>query len=223
MNAVDSMQSTPKQQIFYMSYSLDDLKKVSFSKTISANDVDLKAADKVQAFNQIFSMSVKVDGGEVSVPFADVANPTIAFPPNTESFVPSFTTSGTFIYVNGKLWNEGDKVNVGKGIEIKVAAYNGDIRTYLLDALTPSSPVLEIKTSGLSAKWSAVSSISLAGKSLGSCEIKAKGGEYNPKEKNNFNIKFDEKQEILGITQNKRWTLESNVGDPACIRGLLGY
>lgn len=223
MNAVDSMQSTPKQQIFYMSYSIDDLKKVSFSKTVSANDVDLKAVDKVQAFNQIFKMSVKVDGGEVSVPFADVANPTIAFPPNTESFVPSFTTSGSLIYVNGKLWNEGDKVNVGKGIEIKVVAYNGDIRTYLLDAITPSSPILEIKTNGLSADWSDLRSISLAGKALGSCEIKAKGGEYNPKEKNNFNIKFDEKQEILGIIQNKRWTLESNVGDPACIRGLLGY
>ncbi len=222
MEAVDSLQGTPNQQIIYMSYSLDDVKKISFSESVSEKNVDLKAKDKVQVFNQIYSMSVIVDGKKISVPFVD-NNPIVAFPPKTESFVPSFSSSGSFIYVNGKLWNEGDKVNVGKGIEIKVAAYNGDIRTYLLDALTPSSPILEIKASGLSADWSNVKSISLDGKALGDCEIKAKGGDYDPNEKNSFTLKFDKKQEVLGITQNKRWTLEANAGDVACIRGLLGY
>ncbi|MCQ2189632.1 MAG: CotH kinase family protein [Paludibacteraceae bacterium] len=206
-----------------MSYSTEDLKKVSFSKTVSANDVDLKTADKIQTFNQLFSMSVKINGKEVSVPFADAANPTIAFPPRTESFTPSFSTSGSHIFVNGKMWNDGDKINVDKDIVIKVAAFNGDIHTYRLDAISPSSPILELKTDGLSADWSDLKSISIDGKALGACEIKAKGGEYNPNEKNSFNIKFDEKQEILGITKNKRWTLEANAGDVACIRGLLGY
>ncbi len=222
MEAVDSLQGTPNQQIIYMSYSLDDVKKISFSESVSEKNVDLKAKDKVQVFNQIYSMSVTVDGKKISVPFVD-NNPIVAFPPKTESFVPTFSTSGALVFVNGKLWSEGEKINVGEKIKIQVAAYNGDIRTYRLDAITPSSPILEIKTNGLSADWSDLKSISLNGKSLGACEIKAKGGEYNPNEKNNFTLKFDKKQEVLGITQNKRWTLEANAGDVACIRGLLGY
>lgn len=222
MEAIDSILSNPNQHVLHLSYSSDDVKKISFSETVSEKNVDLKASDKAQVFNQIFSMSAEVDGKVVSISF-DAANPTIAFPPKTESFVPTFTTSGVLIFVNGKVWNEGDKISVSDDIEIKVAAYNGDIRTYHLAAITPSSPIMEIKTNGLSADWSDVKSITLDGKALGACKIKAKGGEYNPNEKNSFNIKFDSKQEILSITQNKRWTLEGNAGDPACIRALLGY
>lgn len=223
MEAVDSMQSDPKQQTFHMSYSSDDVKKISFSETVSESDVNLKASDKAQVFNQLFSMSVKEDGGETTVSFTGDADPIVAFPPKTESFVPSFSTSGSHIFINGKVWNEGDKINVGKNIEVKVAAYNGDVRTYHFDAVTPSSPVIEIKTNGLSTDWSDLKSISVDGKSLDACKIKVKGGSYDPNEKNSYNIKFDSKQEILNITKNKRWTLEANAGDPACIRALLGY
>lgn len=223
MEAVDSMQSNENQQIFHISYSSDDVKNMSFANSVSESAVDLNSIDNAQVFNQLYSMSVKVDGKEIKVPFADKSRQTIAFPPKTESFIPTFTSSGVHIFVNGKKWNEGDKINVAKGIEIKVAAYNGDVRTYTLDAITPSCPILEIKTNGFSADWSDVKSISLDGSALGACEIKAKGGSYDSNEKNSFNIKFDKKQEILGITQNKRWTLEANAGDPACIRALLGY
>ncbi len=223
IEAVDSMKSDTNHQKFCMSYSTDDIKKFSFSETISAKDVDLKASDKAQTFNQLFSMSAIVDGNEISVPFGDVSNQTIAFPPKTEYFSPSFSTSGIHIFINSKIWNENDKINIGKNIEIKVAAYNGDTRTYHLDAITPSCPIIEIKTNGLSSNWTDLKSISVDGKTLDKCEIKVKGGEYDANEKNSFNIKFDSKQEILGITKNKRWTLEANAGDPACIRGLLGY
>ena len=220
MEAVDSMQSDPTQQTIHMSYSSDDVKKISFSETVSESDVDLKASDKAQPFNQLFSMST---GYKYVVSFADGANPIVPFPPKTESFVPSFSTSGSYIFINGKVWKEGDEVKIGKNIEVKVVAYNGDVRTYHFDAVTPSSPVIEIKTNGLSTDWSDLKSISVDGKSLDACKIKVKGGSYDPNEKNSYNIKFDSKQEILNITKNKRWTLEANAGDPACIRALLGY
>ena len=88
MEAVDSMQSDPKQQTFHMSYSSDDVKKISFSETVSESDVDLKASDKAQPFNQLFSMST---GYKYVVSFEDGANPIVPFPPKTESFVPSFS------------------------------------------------------------------------------------------------------------------------------------
>ncbi|MBO4736204.1 MAG: CotH kinase family protein [Paludibacteraceae bacterium] len=221
MEAVDSMQSDPKQQTFHMSYSSDDVKKISFSETVSESDVNLKASDKAQPFNQLFSMST---GYKYVVSFEDGANPIVPFPPKTESFVPSFSTSGSYIFINGKVWKEGDEVKIGKNIEVKVVAYNGDVRTYHFDAVIPSCPIIEIKTNGnLSGDWSDLKSISVDGKALDACKIKAKGGNYNSSEKNSFNIKFENKQEILNITKNKRWTLEANAGDFACIRALLGY
>ena len=220
MVAVDSMQSDTKQQTFHMSYSSDDVRKISFSETVSESDVDLKASDKAQPFNQLFSMST---GYSFYVYFPDGVKPIVPFPPKTESFVPSFSTSGSYIFINGKAWKEGDEVKIGKNIEVKVVAYNGDVHTYYFDAITPSCPVIELKTNKLSGEWSDLKSISVDGKVLDACKIKAKGGNYDSSDKNSFNIKFDSKQEILGITKNKRWTLEANTADFACIRALLGY
>lgn len=223
MEAVDSMLSEPNQQVFHLSYSSDEVENISFSKIVSEKDVDLKASDKAQAFNQLFSMSADAGWKILTVSFADGATPIIPFLPNTKSFVPSFSTSGSYIFINGKVWKEGDEISLGKNIEVKVVAYNGDVRTYHFDAVTPSCPTIELKTNGLSTDWSELKSISLDGNNLGVCKIKVKGDSYDSDKKNSFNIKFDSKQEILNITKNKRWTLEANAGDPACIRGLLGY
>lgn len=223
MEAVDSMLSEPNQQFFHLSYSSDDVKNISFSETVSEKDVDLKASDNPQPFNQLFSMSAETKEIKVYASFADGANPIIPLLPKTESFVPSFSTSGSYIFINGKAWKEGDEVKIGKNIEVKVVAYNGDVRTYHFDAVIPSCPIIELKTNGLSTDWSDLKSISVDGKSLDACKIKVKGDSYDSSKKNSFNIKFDSKQEILNITKNKRWTLEANAGDFACIRGLLGY
>ena len=126
MVAVDSMQSDTKQQTFHMSYSSDDVRKISFSETVSESNVDLKVSDKAQPFNQLFSMST---GYSFYVYFPDGVKPIVPFPPKTESFVPSFSTSGSYIFINGKAWKEGDEVKVGKNIEVKVVAYNGDVHT----------------------------------------------------------------------------------------------
>ena len=223
MEVVDSMMSEPNQQVFHLSYSSDEVENISFSETVSEKDVDLKASDKPQPFNQLFSMSAETKEIKVYASFADGANPIIPLLPKTESFVPSFSTSGSYIFINGKAWKEGDEVKIGKNIEVKVVAYNGDVRTYHFDAVTPSCPTIELKTNGLSTDWSDLKSISVDGKSLDACKIKVKGDSYDSSKKNSFNIKFDSKQEILNITKNKRWTLEANAGDHACIRGLLGY
>lgn len=233
MSAVDTMVSSPSEQKIMLSYPESELESFSFSPQIPESEVNLNQADRLQSCNILMKVSfLKKDNpsllGDVSVSAYGDSELMMVIPylSDLSSLSPDFSSTGSFVYVNGIKWTEGQKMNFTEVATLKIVAFNGDVRTYTLTVKNSGLPVVEISTPGaveVGTDWTENATMKISSSSLGVMELKGKGSHFAPALKNSYNLKFDNKTSLLGITKNKRWTLVSNDVDKTLMRAALAY
>ena len=138
-SAVDLMQSDTVLQRVSLSYGASGNSIVT-SDTISPSVVDL-ANEKPQSFNVLNTFSLEKSANQglkenISVELGAQQSVTIVLPYllGSNSFVPTFKTTGSHIFIDGKLWQVGNSVDFSSPVQVKVVAFNGDIRTYSIQS-----------------------------------------------------------------------------------------
>jgi len=230
--AVDTMVSSPQEHRVQMSYPKSEIAKFSFSPQIDESAVNLDKADVHQSDNLLRSVSFSLGDNRsfrynIVVDALDKKDLKAVVPSSAElsSAVPSFDASATYIYVNGKRWKEGDKIDLSKKADVKLVAFNGDVHSYTLQLLSSKNPLLVIESTGgvSSQSWAEESSMKIGTTDLGTMSIKGKGKHFASGLKNNYRIKFESKKSLLDMTKNKRWELVSLDGDKSLMRAALAY
>lgn len=230
--AVDTMVSSPQEHRVQMSYPKSEISTFSFSPKIEESAVNLDKADLHQSDNLLRSVSfLKKDNGalpyDIVVDAIDKKNLKLVIPSvaSLSSAIPSFDASASYIYVNGKKWSEGDKIDLSKVADVKLVAFNGDVHSYTLQVVTSKNPLLTVKAKEevTSQAWAKESSMKIGTTDLGTMSFKGKGKHFASGLKNNYRIKFDSKKSLLEMTKNKRWELVSLDGDPSLMRAALAY
>lgn len=229
--AVDTMVSTPELQRIHVSYPNTGEVSFSYSPTLSESEVDLSRTDRPQSDNLLYSVRLPkaqnpslqrdlvIDASGKRELSAVVAPGTLLPDAAVE-----LSASATFVYVNGRLWKQGDKVDLSQKAELKLVAHNGDVRTYTLELKSSQMAQLSVTTAGaVGLEWSPASSLKLDSKSHSGASIKGNGKHFAEGLKNNFRIKFEEKAPLLDMIKNKRWALVSLDGDKTMMRAALAY
>lgn len=228
---VDTLISTPLEQKVQLSFPNSEISSLSYTPQIGEDDVDLHREDHAQSDNLLRSISFfKADNSflpyDIRVDALEKQNLKVVLPPlaDISSLVPVFDASATFIFVDGKRWGQGNKVDFPSSMEIKLVAFNGDVRSYSLQLMVSENPMLSIHTNGLVGKaWVDGAKMKLGSIDLGTVSIKGTGNHYADNLKNNFRIKFETKKSLLEMTKNKRWVLSSLDGDKSLMRVALSY
>lgn len=228
-SAVDLMQSDTVLQRVSLSYGASGNSIVT-SDTISPSVVDL-ANEKPQSFNVLntFSLEKSANQGlkeDISVELGAQQSVTIVLPylSGSNSFVPTFKTTGSHIFIDGKLWQAGNSVDFSSPVQVKVVAFNGDVRTYSITVSKSGLPYVVLSTGGkgIDKEWGEAK-LTIDGNDEGTLNIKGKGSHFSVGQKNNYALKFESKKSLFGITKNKRWLLVANESDKLLLRSKLGY
>lgn len=227
---VDLMQSDTLLQKVDISYSATN-GGLTTSDTISATDVVL-TTEKPQSFNVLSTFSLTKTNNptlkaDIVVELGAQTSTLIVLPylGSVSNLVPSFQTTGAHIFVDGKLWNEGKTVDFTSPVKVKVAAFNGDVRTYTIVVSKTSLPYVEIKTNSnqtIEKDW-VEANLTIDGADEGTLSVKGKGSHYSNGQKNNFALKFEDKKSLLDIRKNKRWLIDANDADKTLFRNQLGF
>ncbi|HQJ90758.1 MAG TPA: hypothetical protein PLB70_09085, partial [Paludibacteraceae bacterium] len=234
MSAVDTMISTTSEQKLLLSYPENELKSITFPSQILESEVNLDKNDKPQSFNLLKSISFnKLNNADVAADFyflADNSSDLTVVLPTISDFsalASSIVTTGSYVYLNGKLWAENNKMDFSKeNNTIKVVAFNGDVRTYNLIVKNSGLPILKIQVPNeveVGSDWSEFAMMNLASSSFSNVKIKGKGSHYKSGLKNSYNLKFEDKTSLLDIVKNKRWMLIANDADKTLMRSALAY
>lgn len=227
--AVDLMQSDTVLQRVDLSYGSGNQSIVT-SDTLAPEAVNL-ANEKAQSFNVLNSFSLKKNDNpgvreDITVELGAQKTALIVLPylASVNSLTPSFQTTGAHIFINGKLWQSGSKVDFSEPAQIKVVSFNGDVRTYSVTVSRTSLPYVVLNTDGkgIEKEWTPAK-LTIDGNDEGTLNIKGKGSHFGAGLKNNYALKFESKKSLLGITKNKRWLLVANEADKLLIRSQLGY
>lgn len=226
---VDLMQSDTLVQRFQLSVP-DGKHAVTTSSAILPENVQLDN-EKPQSFNVLNTFSLlKTDNSNLNdniiVELGRRQAVTIVLPylNSLSSLTPSFQTTGSHIFFNGKLWEAGSKVDFSSPAKVQVVAFNGDVRTYTIVVSQTRLPYFNIASSvtTVGKDW-LDAKLSVNGTDEGSFSLKGKGSHFGEGLKNNYAIKFENKKSLLGITKNKRWLLVANEADKTLLRSQLGY
>lgn len=225
---VDLLQSDTLVQL--LNISVPSSRIISTSKAIEVDKLDLKN-EKQNAFNVLNDMTLKKsdnDGlqADVSIALDNQSSATLVLPflSSVASLVPTFSTTGAYIFVNDKLWHDGDKVNFTEPVKVKVVSFNGDVRTYQISVTKTDFPLVEIKSAdrSIGKDW-AEGTLTIDGVVTDGMSVKGKGSHYYFGLKNNYALKFGDKKSLLNMTKNKRWLLFANESDNTLLRADIGY
>lgn len=234
LSSVDTLLDNESTHKMTLSYGKED-RTLAPTSVIAENKVDLSKKDVIQSYNVLRSISFSSKDNsklqkDVDVTIDD-SKITLVFPYLTDlsSLKMSFETTGSYVYFNGKKIESGASCDFSQEREIKVVAFNGDIRTYNIAVINSGLPILEFSTSGkIGDDWAAgkISIKDAKGKesfSNSTVEIKGRGSHFKEKLKNAYNLKFEEKVEIMGLPSSKRWVLLSNAYDKTLIRSSIAF
>ncbi|MCQ2194879.1 MAG: CotH kinase family protein [Paludibacteraceae bacterium] len=229
--SVDTMLSSPTEQRVLISVPKAESTTFSYAPMIHESEVNLSRADQPQSDNVLLSVSfLKQHNSFLQQDIVLNAlekkslKAVVPYATDFSSVVPDFKASASFIYVNGTKWNSGDKVNLSSPAEVKLVAFNGDVRTYTLQLLAAVNPVIYIQTKqDVDKDWQAESTMKIGSTDFGVMSIKGAGKHYSDGLKNSYRIKFESKKSLLDMTKNKRWALVSLDGDRSLIRAALAY
>lgn len=234
LSSVDTLSDDENTHKMTLSYGKND-RTLAPASVIAENKVDLSKKDVIQSYNVLRSISFSSKDNsklqkDVDVTIDD-SKITLVFPYLTDlsSLKMSFETTGSYVYFNGKKIESGASCDFSQEREIKVVAFNGDIRTYNIAVINSGLPILEFNTSGkIGDDWAAgkISIKDAKGKesfSNSTVEIKGRGSHFKEKLKNAYNLKFEEKVAIMGLPSSKRWVLLSNAYDKTLIRSSIAF
>ncbi len=173
----------------------------------------------------MWEVEFPIIGGEF---VTDASHPNLA----GQSVVPSFSYTGEKLLWNGVEYTFGDSVIIEETNTVTVYDASGASSEYTVKVTDTDHniPTVIINTNGASIpdKLNYVDAeISILG-SEGDiynavAGIKLRGNSTMGYEKKPYRIKFDEKQEVLGIAKAKSWVLLANYLDPAAMRGELAF
>ena len=234
LSSVDTLLDNESTHKMTLSYGKED-RTLAPTSVIAENKVDLSKKDVIQSYNVLRSISFSSKDNsklqeDVEVTIDD-SKITLVFPYLTDlsSLKMSFETTGSYVYFNGKKIESGASCDFSQEREIKVVAFNGDIRTYNIAVINSGLPILEFSTSGkIGDDWAAgkISIKDAKGKesfSNSTVEIKGRGSHFKEKLKNSYNLKFEDKVSIMGLSSAKRWVLLSNAYDKTLIRSSVAF
>ena len=234
LSSVDTLLDNESTHKMTLSYGKED-RTLAPTSVIAENKVDLSKKDVIQSYNVLRSISFSSKDNsklqkDVEVTIDD-SKITLVFPYLTDlsSLKMNFETTGSYVYFNGKKIESGASCDFSQEREIKVVAFNGDIRTYNIAVINSGLPILEFSTSGkIGDDWAAgkISIKDAKGKesfSNSTVEIKGRGSHFKEKLKNSYNLKFEDKVSIMGLSSAKRWVLLSNAYDKTLIRSSVAF
>lgn len=230
LSAVDTLSDNSNMHKMTLSYPKAE-RKLAPAKTISASEVDLKKKNLKQSFNVLTSLTLstkenlnvrqEVEGTDITVVFPYLSD--------FSSIKVEFETTGAFVFLNGKQIESGASADFSQSRELKVIAFNGDVRTYNITVVNSGLPVLDFETKeSVGDDW-ALGQFTIKGSdgksSFNDSQTKLKGHGSHFKEslKNSYNLKFDKKTSILGLPAGKRWVLLSNAYDKTLIRSSVAF
>lgn len=234
LTAVDTLSDNETSHHMTLSYSKQE-GLLEPAQVIKASEVNLKQADQPQSFNLLQSITIsRQEGSDLKRDIRiDVKHSTITLVlPNIidrSNLKLGFETTGSYLYLNGKSIESGAKCDLSEQAEIKVVAFNGEIRTYQLAVINAGLPTMECTTTNsINGDWESASIVikDEKGKSSFSSskvKIKGKGSHYKENLKNSYNIKFDQKSALLGMNAGKRWVLLANAYDKSLIRSSVAF
>lgn len=236
----DSVISNNSNQTLFLSIPTSEIKEIIYPYTIAENEINLSANDKKSFFNQLFSVSLKQ-----SKNYQLNCDYTIEFNENSATFilsyltdftaiVPEFNCFGAYIFVNGKLFKNGEEsIDFSNPAEIKIVSYSGDIQTYSLSIKNSALPLVTLQSTEneneeITTEWKEnfmfIATNANGRKDCnGLSEFRGRGNNFAPDKKNRYGIKLEEKTKILDMPQGKRWiTLPCN-NDKSLLRAELGF
>ncbi len=158
----------------------------------------------------------------------DISHPNLA----GQTVIPTFSYTGEKLLWNGEEYTFGDSVIINEVNTVTIYDANGasseytvkvtdtdhNIPTVIIDANGADIPD---KLNYVDAEISVIGSDSDIYSAVAG--IKLRGNSTMGYEKKPYRIKFDEKQEVLGIAKAKSWVLLANYLDPASMRGELAF
>ncbi|MBR3520629.1 MAG: CotH kinase family protein [Paludibacteraceae bacterium] len=234
LSAVDTLSDDENTHRMTLSYSKEE-KLLEPQTVIAESAVNLDKSDVKQSYNVLRTISFNTSDNaklqkDVNVEIGE-SKITLVFPYLTDmsGLKMNFETTGSYVYFNGKKIESGASCDFSQEGVVKVVAFNGDVRTYNIAVINSGLPILEFNTSGkVGDEWAGgkISIKDAKGKESftnSNVEIKGRGKHFKESLKNAYNLKFDEKVSILGLTSAKRWVLLSNAYDKTMIRSSVAF
>ncbi|MBR6659638.1 MAG: CotH kinase family protein [Paludibacteraceae bacterium] len=236
----DSVISNNSNQTLFLSIPTSEIKEIIYPYIIAENEINLSANDKKSFFNQLFSVSLKQNKN-----YQLNCDYTIEFNENSATFilsyltdftaiVPEFNCFGAYIFVNGKLFKNGEEsIDFSNPAEIKIVSYSGDIQTYSLSIKNSALPLVTLQSTEneneeITTEWKEnfmfVATNANGKKDCnGLSEFRGRGNNFAPDKKNRYGIKLEEKTKILDMPKGKRWITLPCDNDKSLLRAELGF
>ena len=234
LSSVDTLSDDEKTHRMTLSYPKEE-RTLEPTSVIAESAVNLDKNDVKQSYNVLRSIAFTTKDNaklqkDVNVEIKD-SQITLVFPYLTDmsSLKMSFETTGSYVYFNGKKIESGASCDFSKEGKLKVVAFNGDVRTYNISVINSGLPILEFNANGkVGDEWAGgkISIKDAQGKESftnSNVEIKGRGKHFKESLKNAYNLKFEEKVSIMGLSSAKRWVLLSNAYDKTMIRSSVAF
>ena len=230
---MDSVACDKSEQELVLSIPRSEVLRFESPSVVPANEVQLYEGDEPSYFNTLHSITFSQSANErllhrdFTVYFDKSRKGTLVIPEltGTYSLMAELDTEGTHVFVNGKLSDKKVSLDCSKPIEFKISSFSGKVQTYTLEVRNSGLPVLSIGTVGsITTDWQEGCKFSSTDGNVTFSEtiaFRGRGGSFSEERKNNYGIKFESKQSLLGLPKGKRWILISNGDDETLIRCRL--
>jgi hypothetical protein len=230
---MDSVACDKSEQELVLSIPRSEVLRFEYPSVVPANEVQLNVGDELSYFNTLHSITFSQSANErllhrdFTVYFDKSRKGTLVIPEltGTYSLMAELDTEGTHVFVNGKLSDKKVSLDCSKPIEFKISSFSGKVQTYTLEVRNSGLPVLSIGTVGsITTDWQEGCKFSSTDGNVTFSEtiaFRGRGGSFSEERKNNYGIKFESKQSLLGLPKGKRWILISNGDDETLIRCRL--
>ena len=230
---MDSVACDKSEQELVLSIPRSEVLRFEYPSVVPANEVQLYEGDEPSYFNTLHSITFSQSANErllhrdFTVYFDKSRKGTLVIPEltGTYSLMAELDTEGTHVFVNGKLSDKKVSLDCSKPIEFKISSFSGKVQTYTLEVRNSGLPVLSIGTVGsITTDWQEGCKFSSTDGNVTFSEtiaFRGRGGSFSEERKNNYGIKFESKQSLLGLPKGKRWILISNGDDETLIRCRL--
>jgi hypothetical protein len=230
---MDSVVCDKSEQELVLSIPRSEVLRFEYPSVVPANEVQLNVGDEPSYFNTLHSITFSQLANErllhrdFTVYFDKSRKGTLVIPEltGTYSLMAELDTEGTHVFVNGKLSDKKVSLDCSKPIEFKISSFSGKVQTYTLEVRNSGLPVLSIGTVGsITTDWQEGCKFSSTDGNVTFSEtiaFRGRGGSFSEERKNNYGIKFESKQSLLGLPKGKRWILISNGDDETLIRCRL--
>lgn len=230
---MDSVACDKSEQELVLSIPRSEVLRFEYPSVVPANEVQLNVGDEPSYFNTLYSITFSQSANErllhrdFTVYFDKSRKGTLVIPEltGTYSLMAELDTEGTHVFLNGKLSDKKVSLDCSKPIEFKISSFSGKVQTYTLEVRNSGLPVLSIGTVGsITTDWQEGCKFSSTDGNVTFREtiaFRGRGGSFSEERKNNYGIKFESKQSLLGLPKGKRWILISNGDDETLIRCRL--